>query len=144
MARIKSRIPVVQCKTIGCETNLDYLNAAVSGIGALPPFDPKEPYRVMVPAIMSEPGELTCPVCKKTQQFSNGDIKEGAVLEPEVGDVVCALGESGRFELLEMTPHRTAKLRLLAEGPNGPVELEYVVDVPFSMVSLLRPKQIRG
>lgn len=141
MARIKSRIPVVQCKTRGCETDLDYMNAAVTGTGALPPFDPNEPYRVMVSVTMPHPGELTCPVCKKTQQFSNEDIRERAVLEPEVGDIVCALGESGRFELLEITPRGTAKLRLLGEGPKGPVELRYVIDVPFSVVSLLRPKQ---
>jgi len=76
---IRHRILVVRCKTPGCEVDLDYKNAGQSGIGALPPFNPNEPYRVFMKSIEPHPGLLTCPDCNQTHDYANEDIQERAI-----------------------------------------------------------------
>jgi hypothetical protein len=138
--KIKQRILVVRCKTPGCEVDLDYKNAVATGIGALAPFSPTEPFRVFMKGIEADPGLQTCPECFQTHEYTNEDIEEKAIPEPEVGDTVFALGESGRFELMSLTNGR-ARIKLLGLGPDGPVNLRYEVDVPYSVLTVYKKKR---
>lgn len=77
MAVIVRRILVVRCKT--CDMDLDYKDAAATGRGALPPFQPDRPYHVFVKSLEEPPGQLTCPECHQTHEYSTADIIERGV-----------------------------------------------------------------
>jgi hypothetical protein len=59
--------------------DLDYKNAGATGIGALPPQAPNEPYKVFVMSIEPDPGSLTCLECHQTHDYYNKDIKEKTI-----------------------------------------------------------------
>jgi len=139
MAKLKYRIPVVKCRTSGCETDLDYTGAGATGIGALPPFQPDQPYKVFVKSVMPNPGKRTCPECKQAHEYTSGDITEKQILEPEVGDIVLAHGQNGRFELTAIH-NGMATLRLVAEGVDGPVNLNYTIQVSCSVLIVFKAK----
>jgi hypothetical protein len=63
--------------------DLDYKNADATGKGALPPFSATEPFRAFMKGIEPNPGSLTCPECKQTHEYSNEDIQERAIPEPD-------------------------------------------------------------
>src|SRR6266849_4851725 len=99
--KIKHRILIVRCKTLGCDVDLDYKSAG-SGIGALAPIEPTEPYHVFMKSIEPDPGTLTCPECQQAHDYSNDDIEEKAIPEMEIGDTVTAWGQNALFELLSV------------------------------------------
>jgi hypothetical protein len=55
----------------------------------------------------------------------------------QIGDVVVAQGHHGRFEVLEFIGCM-AKIRLIAEDEDGPVDLGYVETVPISTLAPLK------
>ena len=131
----------MQCKTDGCECDLDYTGAATTGVGSLPPFDPKRPpYRFFAISVMGDPGELTCPECRQTHEYSNEDIEEKLILEAEVGDRVLVLGQAGRFEFTGLNG-QTATVKLLAKNEDAPVDPDYVIQVPYFTLRVYKPKE---
>jgi hypothetical protein len=77
MTTITRRILIVRCKT--CDMDLDYKNAASTGLGALPPFHPNNPFNVFVRSIEPTPGKLTCPECRQTHDYYTEDIMERGI-----------------------------------------------------------------
>jgi hypothetical protein len=58
--------------------------------------------------------------------------------EIQVGLIVSASGQDGRFEIVEIKDH-TARIRLLAnkKDTGEPVELNYIIEVPISALTAL-------